>query len=288
MLRVAFVIYRSWGYEIFKDILEYQKLRNDFEISALITNKKPEFNISPSLKRKVKVYQVDPNDQEKILAILNKHKVEIVFLYSWSYIIKNEILDKFICLCLHPSLLPSYRGGTPIQNQLTRGERNSGITVFKMNEGIDSGDIYRQCVMSLCGDINDIFARMANLGTIISKDIITDSINGELIFHPQKGIKNSQVFKRRKPHESEIFLDNLKNMNFEAINNLVRGLLDPYPSAFIKTENFQIFIYQIIKYKSVFKEGVILDKKTTRRDIKRKKLFLQIKGGYALLAKYKF
>ena len=81
-------------------------------------------------------------------------------------------------------MLPNYRGGTPIQHQLINGEINSGITVFKMNDVIDGGDIYQQTAMSLVGNVNDIFGRMAELGSIITKRLITNQLNGELFFKP--------------------------------------------------------------------------------------------------------
>lgn len=287
MLKVAFVIYRKWGFDIFKSICEYQKLRGDFEVCALITNKKPEFIISPSLRKEVRIYKVDPNDQKEIFGILNKHKVKIVFLYSWSYIIKKEILDKFICLCLHPSILPLNRGGTPIQHQLINGEINSGITIFKMSEKIDAGDIYRQAVMSMIGDVNDIFSRMANLGIILTKDIVTDHINGELVFRPQKNLKDSQVLKRRKPDQSEIFIKDFRKTNYDKVYNLVRGLLDPYPNVFIKTRDYIIYIQEIVKYKFLPKKSVIIGEDTDIRSLDDKQIFLHLKDSYARLVKYK-
>ena len=45
---------------------------------------------------------------------------------------------------LHPSPLPKFRGGSPIQNQIIRGEKISAVTIFKINKIIDGGDIYFQ------------------------------------------------------------------------------------------------------------------------------------------------
>src|SRR4030042_5089590 len=123
MLKTAFVIRRKWGLEILKEIYEFQKVRNDFKVDVLITTKKPEFKIDNFIKGKIKIYKVDPNNQQEIFEILTKHKIKIVFLYSWSHIINKSIIKKFLCLCLHPSLLPAYRGGTPIQHQLINGEK---------------------------------------------------------------------------------------------------------------------------------------------------------------------
>jgi methionyl-tRNA formyltransferase len=287
MLKTAFVIYRKWGFDILKEIHEFQKIRGDFEISILITTKNPEFKITKSIKRKIEICKVDPDDQQKIFNILAKRKIKIVFLYSWSYIIKERITKKFLCLCLHPSLLPAYRGGTPIQHQLINGEKNSGVTIFKMNEGIDAGDIYQQASMSLLGDINDIFSRMVNLGAIITRNLITDYMNGELVFKPQKNLKKSQIYKRRKPYQSEIYINKAESMSYEEVNNIIRGLVDPYPNAFLSIGNDIIYIQEIIKYKDLPKKAVVINKNTKLKNIKNKKLFLKLKDGYGRLAEYK-
>ena len=98
MLKVAFVIYRKWGLEIFQAIEKYQAERKDFEISALITVKDKAFDIPKKFYRKTKVYEIDPQDQDNLHAILSKHRVKIAFMYSWSFIIKEKILKKFILL----------------------------------------------------------------------------------------------------------------------------------------------------------------------------------------------
>lgn len=286
MLKTAFIIRRKWGFDILKEIYKFQKVRNDFEISVLITTKKPEFEIDNSIKEKIKIYKVDPNDQQKIFNFLAKHKIEIVFLYSWSHIIQERIINKFICLCLHPSLLPAYRGGTPIQHQLINGEKDSGVTIFKMNEGIDAGDIYQQASMSLLGDINDIFSRMVNLGTIITKNLITDYINGELVFRPQRNLKKSRIYKRRKPSQSELFLDELKKVNFDEVHNIVRGLIDPYPNAFIRINNGVICVQEIMKYNYLPNGSAVIDNDINLKMLSNKKLFFKLKDSFCRLTKY--
>ena len=66
---------------------------------------------------------------------------------------------------LHPSPLPKYRGGSPIQNQIINGEKKSAVTIFKINNILDGGDIYYQKKISLEGSLNEIFDRIIKLGT---------------------------------------------------------------------------------------------------------------------------
>lgn len=284
MLRIAFAVYRKWGYEIFKNIIKYQKTRQDFVLDTLISSSKHDFKVSSNIN----YYKVNGNDEKRIYKILKKDKIDIVYFYSWSFKVESSLLNNFICLALHPSLLPKYKGGTPIQHQLINNKKDSGITIFKMNNKVDAGDIYKQANMSLIGNVNDIFLRMIDLGTIITKDLISDYINNELVFTPQKK-KKAKIFKRRTPTESEIDFKRINNMNYNEIHNLVRGLLKPYPNAFISIENYKIYIQEIEKYKEIPKNAFIINKtkgEYEKKKLKGKEIYLKLKDGYARLIKY--
>src|SRR5205814_2058318 len=151
--------------------------------------------------------------------------IDLAFFYSWSFIVPKSIYDNYICLCLHPSPLPRYRGGSPIQNQLIAGEKKSAVTIFKMSKLIDGGDIYKQIPISLAGDINNIFSRMIKAGTSITKNILTDANRKDLKFISQKNVDKYPIYKRRSPKQSIFTLSELENMRYESLYNLVRGLL---------------------------------------------------------------
>ena len=137
MTKIAFFIYRNWAYKILNNILKENKKKN----IILITNKVPEFNIK---KLKIKKFKIDPNNNILIYKILKNNQVDIAFFYGWSWLISNKVIDNFLCICLHPSKLPLFRGGSPIQNQILRGVYDSAVTVFRMNKKIDQGPIFMQ------------------------------------------------------------------------------------------------------------------------------------------------
>ena len=141
---------------------------------------------------------------------------------------------------LHPSPLPKYRGGSPIQNQIINGEETSSVTLFKMNKNLDSGDIYKQLTFSLTGKLDDIFKRITTLGFYATIEIINN--NYEII--KQEDSKAS-YFKRRSPSDSEITQSELKNSTAKYLHNKIRMLNDPYPNAYIKTnDNKKLFIIE--------------------------------------------
>ena len=139
---------------------------------------------------------------------------------------------------LHPSPLPKYRGGSPIQNQIINGEKESAVSLFKMNKFLDEGDIYFQKEFSLEGKLDDIFFRITDIGFTGSCKIIDNEYSITKQDHSK-----ATYFKRRKPEDSEITLDEIKTKPAEYIQNKIRMLNDPYPNAYIKTfDNKKLYI----------------------------------------------
>ena len=167
-----------------------------------------------------------------------KVKPDIILFYGWSWIIKKKIFKNYDCFMLHPSPLPKYRGGSPIQNQIIRDEKNSAVTIFKINEIIDGGDIYFQKKISLTGSLNEIFERIIKEGTKGTLKIL----NKKKIETRKQNHNIATYFKRRKPQQSEITVKEIKEKPAKYIANKIRMLDDPYPNAFIKLKNKKLFI----------------------------------------------
>lgn len=91
---------------------------------------------------KVPVYQPDKLDSDAVSEI-KKIRPDIIIVAAYGKIIPREILKipGFGCVNVHASLLPRYRGPSPIQNALLNGETETGVTLMLMDEGIDTGDI---------------------------------------------------------------------------------------------------------------------------------------------------
>lgn len=286
MVRTAFAIYRQWGYDIFKNIVCYQKKRNNFELDTLIIPAEYQFVIDREIEDNFHISIVDPQDSQEIPSILKKQKIDLLFLYSWSWIIKKPIFKDYICICLHPSPLPKYRGGTPIQNQLINDEVNSAVTLFKMSEGIDDGDIYQQIHISLLGDVNNIFQRMVDVGSLMTEQLITDAVNNELKFVQQKNLTNNPPYKRRTPPQSEISLKQLQKVQFKDLYNLVRGLLDPYPNAYINLYNQKLELQEVLFYNTLPVDGIILSEEMHLKG-NETELYIKLKIGYAKVQMYR-
>jgi len=209
MKNILICSYRDWALEINHNLISEFENKN---ICFIICKTKEEFN----------------NYLQK------SANISAILFIGWSDIIAKEITDNFLCICLHPSLLPKYRGGSPIQHQMISGEDSSGISIFKMNEGLDKGPIYFQKEFRLKEkDINQVFESIVKIGSEGFIKLIDEIINDKPLKFVEQNEKEATYFKRRTPKESEIQIEDFNNFTAEEISNKINALLDPYPNAFI-------------------------------------------------------
>src|SRR5271167_1189092 len=83
---------------------------------------------------------------EKFISELRELKPDLIVVVAYGQILPQSILDlpKFGCLNVHTSLLPKYRGAAPIQWAIADGETETGVTIMKMDAGLDTGEIISQ------------------------------------------------------------------------------------------------------------------------------------------------
>lgn len=203
-MKVACVGYREWALKI------YDNLAQSSHHIFLIFRSKSQFSIP----------------------ILHDFNPDIILFYGWSWIVPSDLLDRYICLMLHPSPLPRYRGGSPIQNQIIAGEKMSMVSLFVMTNELDAGDIVGQEDLDLNGSLNDIFSRIERLGCDMTRNLLDNGFDRM----PQEHSK-ATLYKRRPPAASEITLEELRRMPAEYLYNKIRMLADPYPNAYIRTSD---------------------------------------------------
>jgi len=208
MNKVLICGYRDWSYKLYSKLESY-----DYDV-VYIDNK--DF-------LEIAIKEIQP---------------EMIFFIGWSWIVKKDIIKNYKCICLHPSPMPKYRGGSPIQHQIINGETESAVTLFKMDNGIDTGDILYQESFSLDGDLKDIFNKIVEIGF----NGVCKILEGEIKPIKQNN-KHATFYKRRTQDMSEINVNDFINYTAKEIHNKVRALQNPYPNAFIKCkDNTKLFI----------------------------------------------
>ena len=96
-------------------------------------------------KLNIPVYQPETFKDGKPLEIINKYNPDVIVVAAYGKILPKSVLDsaKYGCINLHGSLLPKYRGASPIQQSVLNGDRETGVTAMQMDVGLDTGDILK-------------------------------------------------------------------------------------------------------------------------------------------------
>jgi methionyl-tRNA formyltransferase len=152
---------------------------------------------------------------------------------------------------LHGSLLPQYRGAAPINWAVINGEKETGVTTFKLQHEIDTGDILLQESFPIgenetTGEVHD---RMKEIGAQLLVKTVEGLTNNTLKEIPQVSVADPSTIK----HAPKLFTETCKidwNQPVAAIHNLIRGL-SPYPAAFTQLNDKTLKIYKATKEEAV-------------------------------------
>lgn len=180
------------------------------------------------------------NKQELNINLLKEIDPKYIFFPHWSYLIPEEIFHNFDCIVFHMTNLPFGRGGSPLQNLISRGITHTKISAIKVIRKLDAGPVYLKKELCLNGNAEEIFLRACTIisgmiDEIIKENPIPSEQTGEPVF-----------FNRRKPEMSNI--NSLKHLN--KLYDQIRMLdADGYPRAFLENDNFR-FEFSRASYKS--------------------------------------
>jgi methionyl-tRNA formyltransferase len=193
-----------------------------------------------------------PKKGQLSIAHLREIKPIYVFFPHWSYIIPEEIYTNFECVMFHMTDLPFGRGGSPLQNLITRGIYETQITAFRCEKGLDTGPIYCKRPLSLYGTAEEIYMRAADIIEDMIKWIITNQPEPV----PQQG--EGCYFPRRKPEEGNI----AELESLEKLYDYIRMLdAEGYPRAFLETEHFHLEFERASLKPDYVKADVIIRRK---------------------------
>jgi methionyl-tRNA formyltransferase len=153
---------------------------------------------------------------------------------------------------LHASLLPQYRGAAPINWAIINGEKETGLTTFKLQHEIDTGNILLQQKLSISDDetAGSLHDRMMNAGADLLLETLQQLESGELKELKQSDIKTEALTELK--HAPKIFTETCQinwNKSTDEIYNLIRGL-SPYPAAFTFLNGKKIKIFAAEKQKT--------------------------------------
>jgi methionyl-tRNA formyltransferase len=162
------------------------------------------------------VYQpYNINDADSLKKIKNA-KADMIVLMAYGQILKKEILEMPVhgCINIHASILPKYRGASPIQQSLLRGDNETGISIMRMEEKMDTGPVFAMETIKLKDDDNaeTLHKKLADLTASATPDILYEIANDELAPKPQDDEKATYCQKIHKTDGNLNWNETAKNL----------------------------------------------------------------------------
>lgn len=188
------------------------------------------------------IYQPDTLRTEEVRQTLETLRPDLMVVVAYGKILPTWMLTvpKYGCINLHASLLPLYRGAAPIQWAILEGEKETGITVMQMDEGMDTGAMLSTIKTTILpGETaGELFDRLSILGGEHIVGIVDDLVSGRLIPVPQDNNQATYTSKVTK----EMGLINWQK-SAAVIERQIRGL-DPWPGAYTYWNEKRIKIWK--------------------------------------------
>ena len=178
----------------------------------------------------IPVFQPEKIKKAEEVEFLKQYEADVFVVAAFGQILSKEILDmpRLGCVNIHASLLPKYRGAAPIQWAVIDGEEKTGVTIMRMDEGLDTGDILLQeeIILDAKETGESLFNRLAVLGSDTIVKALELMEKGELTPVPQDHDMSTYAKMLNKKMGVIDF-----NNSAVVIERLVRGL-NSWPSAY--------------------------------------------------------
>lgn len=178
----------------------------------------------------IEVFQPKKIREPECIAYLKKYNPDIIIVVAFGQILTKEILEmpKYGCINVHASLLPKYRGAAPIQWAVINGEKVTGVTTMRMDEGIDTGDMIEKTELELDPEETggSLFERLAEAGAKLCVHTMAEIEAGTAVYTRQDETKATHTGMIKKQFGKIDW-----NKSAAEIERLIRGL-NPWPSAY--------------------------------------------------------
>jgi methionyl-tRNA formyltransferase len=203
--------------------------------------------ISPAVKQAALQLGIPVKQPENLrhpdaIAQLKGWSPDLIVVAAFGQILRPEVLNlpNYGCLNVHGSLLPRWRGASPIQASILAGDEQTGVTIMKMDTGIDTGPILNQRAIAIAP--NDTYGtlspRIATAGAKLLLETLPSYISGKLVPQPQseEGVTYARMLKKE---------DGLLDFSSSAVK-LVRQVraMNPWPGAFFNWNGASLKVHQ--------------------------------------------
>ena len=210
-MKIVFAGYRPWALGAFIDVIDVCGLK-DFDL--------------------VKT----PKELEEIENC-------IIVGAGWSWIIPDRIIENNEVIALmHPSDLPDYAGGSPIQHQIIDGLSRTKASLFKVDSRLDAGPVFLKKEMSLEGGIKEVFDSLRK----VTRELLIEFITKYPAIEPKAQSQNEMTVKKRlKPGDSFLSKSEIQHLTTKQLYNMIRCRENPYPNVYIEDETGRLYFEKV-------------------------------------------
>ena len=180
--------------------------------------------------------KIDNINEPIVIETLKAEQIDWLFIIGWSQIARAELLNTPTkgCIGMHPTLLPEGRGRAAIPWAILKGLDQTGVTMFKLDEGVDTGEIIGQGIIPLSNQTTatELYDQVNAMHIELIRRFWPGIVNDQVMLTKQDESKATE-WPGRRPEDGEI----LPTMRMAEAERLVRAVTHPYPGAFYKLDN---------------------------------------------------
>jgi methionyl-tRNA formyltransferase len=182
-------------------------------------------------ERRIELVKVANINDDEAMRFLEARRPDWLFIIGWSQIARPPVLavPRRGALGMHPTLLPTGRGRAAVPWAILKDLRETGVTLFQLDEGVDSGPVFMQERIPLASDetATRLYARVSDAHRTLIRRAWPDLTAGRLTGVPQDETR-ATYWPKRTPADGEL----LSSMTTVEMDRLVRATTRPYPGAF--------------------------------------------------------
>ncbi len=216
-----------------------------------------------AVKHNIPVVKSNHVNDQAIINAIKEHNIDWLFIIGWSQIASKEVIGapNLGAIGAHPTLLPVGRGRAAIPWAIIKGLDKTGVSFFKMDEGVDTGLILGQEEVPIeSAETAQTLYDKVNLAheTLIKKlyvDLLNNNVEGKV-----QDESKATYWEGRKPKDGELY----ETMSIDEVDRLVRATTKPYPGAFIIRGDKKVVVWSgfasnIIKADKIYHEIELAD-----------------------------
>lgn len=191
---------------------------------------------------KIPLLKINNINEDKVINAVKRKEIDWLFIIGWSQIARKEILEAPTkgCIGMHPTLLPRGRGRASIPWAILKGLDKTGVTMFRLDEGIDTGDILGQIEIPIHSRMSatELYEKVNQTHIRLIEKYWDAVIHDRLTMEKQDDALAS-IWEGRKPEDGRI----VETMSMEEAERMVRAVTHPYPGAFYYTEEEKVTVW---------------------------------------------